>query len=403
MHLYQPNRYQALTNKVKKIAVRSALTAENLFHPKADLSIEVLRSMRNFFFLMSETALGTAVHTTPLIAALRHAIPDACIVIGTSSISQSIYANNPFVDRIIKLPDPNRHPFQCAISIRNAKCFPSGSPWSIIATTGNSRTGTGLTSVLSGASLRVGFSVQSNLMHIPLHIDAALSQIANNLRVTNIFGYHSTHSEPNLFFTPDDLEKTNNLLNLSNPSNKPLVMIVTQPSGDQRTFWHNDRFLTVVKHLYVNGWHMLFTGTEQQSEAINSLLKSLPTSVLAATTNLAGKTSITELAALLSLCDAALSIDTGAMHVARAVGVPLVVLGPSWQLAHEWLPINLPNARVIRGNDINHVPENYMLDEILPSDVISNFDELITCYPPSIISRDARIKASLNTSPVRLT
>jgi len=41
--------------------------------------------------------------------------------------------------------------------------------------------------------------------------------------------------------------------------------------------------------------------------------------------NLAGKTTLQELCSLLKLCDAFLTNDTGPMHVAAAVGTPVVV------------------------------------------------------------------------------
>lgn len=57
-------------------------------------------------------------------------------------------------------------------------------------------------------------------------------------------------------------------------------------------------------------------------------------------TNLAGQTSLSQLAALLGQCDLFLGADSGVMHLASAMGVPVVALfGPSNHLAWgPWTP-----------------------------------------------------------------
>ena len=111
-------------------------------------------------------------------------------------------------------------------------------------------------------------------------------------------------------------------------------------------------------------------------------------------TSLTGRTSVPELAALLALSDAAVSLDTGTMHVGRAVGVPIVVIGPSWQKPIEWLPLDLPQARILRGADRPDVPPNYKLDEVQAAAVIEALTDLLKTYPPGPAPRAERLQAS---------
>jgi ADP-heptose:LPS heptosyltransferase len=109
----------------------------------------------------------------------------------------------------------------------------------------------------------------------------------------------------------------------------------------------------------------------------------------------AGKTSVTELAALLAMSDVVVSLDTGTMHVGRAAGTPMVVLGPSWQRPLEWLPLGVENVRILRGEDRETMPEGYQLDEITPESVTTAFDELMAAYPPSAAERERRVREGL--------
>jgi ADP-heptose:LPS heptosyltransferase len=165
-----------------------------------------------------------------------------------------------------------------------------------------------------------------------------------------------------------------------------------QGSGGQSTGWHADRFASVIQHVEVRGYETIFLGTQADEPRIQSVLDLAGSSG----TSLAGRTTIAQLSALLTQCDLLVSIDTGTMHVGRAAGVPMVVLGPSWQRPIEWLPLQVANARVLRGQDRSEAPPGYQLDEIDTAEVIAAVEELSTFYPPSEESRESRSQRLLS-------
>jgi len=179
-----------------------------------------------------------------------------------------------------------------------------------------------------------------------------------------------------------------------NPDGCPLVLFVTQNSGGQLTGWHTSRFVQVIRHVYeVLGCAVAYLGTEVDRGPIEKIQQAAG----GIGTSLAGRTSVNELAALLAIGDAAISLDTGTMHVGRAVGLPMVVIGPSWQRPIEWLPLELPQVRILRGQDRDNIPPNYRIDEVQASDVIAAVEELLAEYPPSAASRANRAAASTST------
>ncbi|MEX0961287.1 MAG: lipopolysaccharide heptosyltransferase II [Simkaniaceae bacterium] len=88
--------------------------------------------------------------------------------------------------------------------------------------------------------------------------------------------------------------------------------------------WLPERFATVAKKLVERDSNVvvLFFGDRSHWDLIKKICSNLPPRVL----NLAGLTTLRELMALISLCRAFITNDSGPMHVAEALGIPLVAL-----------------------------------------------------------------------------
>jgi ADP-heptose:LPS heptosyltransferase len=188
------------------------------------------------------------------------------------------------------------------------------------------------------------------------------------------------------------------LLREVNPESRPLVVLVTQNSGGQNTGWHTDRFCKVIQAMHARGYAVAYVGTEGDVPAIAALIAAAGDLGV----SIAGRTTVTELAAVLALSDLMVTLDTGTMHVGRAAGVPMVVLGPSWQEPLEWLPIKIENVRVLRGESVARAPADYRLDEISPESVIEAGDNLLALYPPLDESRRGRLDRALSDCDHRM-
>jgi len=127
---------------------------------------------------------------------------------------------------------------------------------------------------------------------------------------------------------------------------------------------------------------IVFAGTQAESPAIEALRSTLTQP----TANVAGRTTLLQLAALFSLADIALTLDTGPMHLARAMRLPMVIIAPAWSPAIEWLPHDNPRARILKNLDLDEAPDGYIIDEVSVDDVHQNLRDLLTLYPPRTFS-----------------
>jgi ADP-heptose:LPS heptosyltransferase len=218
--------------------------------------------------------------------------------------------------------------------------------------------------------------------------------IGNNLRLANLVGCDvADRIEPRVFFSESDAATAKKLLGAANPESRPVVVMVTQNSGGQSTGWHTERFAAVIRHAALErGLAVVYVGTAAEAAAIDAIREAA--GGLGA--SIAGKTTVSELAAVLAVSDFVVTLDTGTMHVGRAVGVPMVVLGPSWQKPLEWMPLEVENVRILRGEDRVGAPEGYRLDEVSAEGVIAALEELAAIYPATEEARARRLQAGLS-------
>lgn len=134
----------------------------------------------------------------------------------------------------------------------------------------------------------------------------------------------TTHSSPKLYLKKDDLDHVQNLLNKIGVSQDAIVVGINPGAAyGSAKCWHPDRFQSLSKKLLENPRiHILYFGDINGKPLVDQICEELPKKV----TNLAGSTTLTELMALITKCDVFLTNDSGPMHLAAALGTPLLAL-----------------------------------------------------------------------------
>ncbi len=328
----------------------------------------------NYLLLQFQSALGTVVHATPLVEALRQQQPGARIVVAASGLAAQVWQGNPHVDRLLVTPNPLSS-FRASVkALRNAALF-DGQPWTTLLTSGNERTKITLASVLAGPSKRVGFAVHGGLLHQHLQWQPALSQIDNNLRLLQAVlpGAPSPlTSEPNIYPVQGVAFAESLVLP---PTGGPRIALATQTSITQRKKWRDDRWVQLAHALHERyAASLIFVGTSAEAAAIDDLRARIGF----ATASIAGQTTIQQLAAVFARCDLGVMLDTGPLHVARAVGLPAVVIAPAWSPPHEWLPVGNPRYRILKNRDFPPpAPDDYIIDEVGVDEVLAAVRDLL--------------------------
>jgi ADP-heptose:LPS heptosyltransferase len=303
-----------------------------------------------FLFLNYERALGYAALATATFAALKQRRPDARIAVAACGLTANLLRDSPFVDELIVTP----HAITAtprAMAFFLTRIHPRRREFDyVVADAANPRTRISLLALASGVARRVGFSLQPALFHRPLAFDRRLGNIANNLRVLDAVGLPGPPTEPQIHFAPADLAKAQALLSQAPESlPAPRIAMVTQVSGAHPNQWFDDRWAELSRRLTQKlGAQLIFVGTAADTVAIDALRGKLSVPSY----SVAGRTDIPQVAAVLALCDLVVTIDTGTLHVARAVAAPCVVIGHAATPKHSWLPLGDPRYRILLHDEV---------------------------------------------------
>jgi spore maturation protein CgeB len=131
-------------------------------------------------------------------------------------------------------------------------------------------------------------------------------------------------------------------LNVSSESTNQLVVMQVGASHPSKR-WQAESFGEVARLLHERtGATIVYTGTGNEKELIHTSMQVAGQSAI----NLAGQTDIPTLAALLRRANLVISNDTGTMHLAQAVGTPVVCLTLGNALSHETGPYGADNLIV---------------------------------------------------------
>jgi heptosyltransferase-2 len=328
-----------------------------------------------------ELPLGTAVIATASLRSLKDAYPSLQVTAIASGHSLDLLEACPYISNILSAPNPIKKPL-CSFLYALTKIWPHRKQFdAIVLDGGNRRTLITLFAMLTGIKIRVGYSVNQRLLHVPACDEQSSSNIEINNRAFDVISPTPLKiMEPVIFFAQQDDVKSKSFFQ-DFSEERLRIVLVTETSLGHPNAWFADRFVLLSKQLITQcNALIVLVGAESNRADIEDLRDQIGFDSV----SLAGYTSPRELAAFMANSDFCISVDTGAMHVARSVNLPSVILGNAAQPITLWLPpADLVYIELIRKD---HLPcsicwklqcsTRECMDEISVQDVISAFSRL---------------------------
>lgn len=287
---------------------------------------------------MRLSAIGDCLLGTPVAEALRGTFPDARLVWAVHSHCAAVVRGNPHLNAVELWP---RRPLwkslpKVVANVRRAR------PTVAIDLQGLLKSG--LLTRLSGARVRIGpaearegaaafYTMRVARRFADLHV------VDGYLELARAAGARwDIPPMPYMPFSESDMARAKEMTPIARPR------IVLNPSaGQDRKQWAPERFAEIGQRARVAGASIVVTGAPSDRPLADKLLAAMGGEA----TDLTGRTNLNELAAVLAESDLFVGGDTGPMHMAQAVGTPVVALfGPT---DPRWLGPRGPDDAVVHA------------------------------------------------------
>jgi heptosyltransferase-1 len=160
----------------------------------------------------------------------------------------------------------------------------------------------------------------------PFFVEPDLHAVEKYLKAAEYLGCDRTIWKGDIPIREADKRTIEKFLRDSEVDGKVLVGI--NPMAKWTTkLWESEKFSALADRLQKElSCRVIFTGSRQDREEVDKIIQRMDENPL----NLTGRTNLKELAYLYSRCQLLISTDTGPMHIAAAMGCPVVALfGPT--------------------------------------------------------------------------
>ncbi len=281
------------------------------------------------FLVIRLSAIGDVVRTIPAVKGLRERYPAAYIAWLVEEKSSDILFDSPYIDRVILFPRAqlvrNPGPAKGFVQELRRERFDTVLDFHGIFKSG-------LLALLSGAEDRIGFARRYTKEFNFLFINRAvvppgerISRFERNISLVESLGAVPSNLDVEIV-VPDEVKRDVEKMLEPFDRSKPLVAIHPTTSRPFK-HWESANYAKVADRLLTDGVAQVIVtcgpGEEESARKVLSKMKSGPVPLVR-------NRSLREYAWLVKQADVYFGADTGPMHIASAMGTPVVAMfGPT--------------------------------------------------------------------------
>jgi len=312
----------ALRQKVEK-----EFSSELMFQKTLEVYQEALTQKRILVIKLS--AVGDVILSIPSIRALRTQYPEAWIAVLVGRKSRKIIRNCPYVNDTIVYEEAAGKNRLSALFKMARVLFKEN--FDIVIDFQNNKISHCL-AFLSGARVRAGHPNRkwSFLLNKKTKTpsNTVISPLDHQFQVLKLLGFEPADKHLELWSEPWEDEKVKEFLDSKwlSPSQ---TLVGINPGSSLRwptKQWPIENFAKICDELAKRNIRVVLTGSPEDAARTEELLRLTRNKPI----NAVGKTSITELIALIRRCHVFISSDSAPMHVAASVDAPLIaIFGPT--------------------------------------------------------------------------
>lgn len=318
-------RYQKLVERQR--AGKGSEGEETERVGSSSASGNLMGSDRKKVLVMRTDRIGDVVLTTPLARAIKRSNPSWHVTFLVEEELRSLVRCAPGIDDVIPLPpiasksDGLRGVMSLARLLRRGRYD--------IALVVSPTLRNAMAAFLAVIPVRIGtrFRIGSFLFNrrVSHHRRPSLKhELEYNFDLLGPIGLEHSGEEPELIVPDGVMKQVRNLLSDKGIREKSARLVAIHPgSGGSSENWPPERFSSLVERIEERGdLTAVLTGTRAEKKLVDDVVERAGKNPV----RFDGELDLVELAALYRECDAVVANSTGPLHVAMAVGTPVVGL-----------------------------------------------------------------------------
>lgn len=266
--------------------------------------------------------VGDVVLSTPVVKALRSVFPNAYIAMMCSPYTRELLEGNPYLDEVITYDKDGKHKgwfssIKFALELRKKRFE--------LAVILHPTNRVHLVSFFAGIRRRLGFARKlSFLLTDRVKHTKQLGEMHEaeyNLHLLKTLGIHAQDKQLFVPVTPDDESYVKGLLEAEGIKDTDKLLIVHPAASCPSKIWPAERFAEAARLIaYQHGFKIAVVSGSKDRELSARLCEGLRYKAI----DLSGKLTLRQLAALLKRSALFISNDSGPVHIASAVGTPVI-------------------------------------------------------------------------------
>jgi len=308
------------------------------YNSRADPGSYLLKDIERIL-IVKLSSIGDVVHSLPTLKALRDAYPQAYIAWVVEEKSKDIITDNPLLDEVIifekerwkKELFKTKGTKESLLDVYNfAKTLREKKFDVAIDLQGLLRSS--LIAYFSGAKIRVGYRDSGEMSHIFYNLkvdsnESGIHAVDRHLYIAKFLGANINNVEFPLWISKEERNFAKKVLSEHNISRKDLLIGLNAGASIQHNRWDKERFaklgdILIEKHEA----NIILFGGKQDVKLVQEIYEMMRNKPI----NLAGKTTMKQLASIIEYCNLFIGNDTGPLHIAVAMKVPVVaIFGPA--------------------------------------------------------------------------
>lgn len=282
----------------------------------------VLQNAPRKILVIRDDRIGDLVLATPVCEALRKKFPESAVTVLASTSAGEILRHNPSVNAVIERSEAAGRIF--------SKAF-----WKLVRRVASEHFHlavilkpswhTAFLTTFAKIPLRIGtgYRPYSGLFNRRIYVhrkDSTRHELEYNFDVLQPLGITYQGEVPKIFLNEAERERGRTLLEPLRQAESSLVVIHPGGGGGSARFWPVGHFAQLSDRLVEAGYRVVLTGSKADRPVVSEYLGAVRLGPF----RLDEKTILRELAAAYAACNLVITNSTGPMHIAAAVGTPVI-------------------------------------------------------------------------------